>query len=450
MTSSNRDLAVRSLRGSGSLWEVVSETLDLPKPTLMGILGANPYGIDLGKLVALRDTLVPEKVMHLTLRDIVGGAISDDESVRARYLEWIDKAKKELGALTTVGKARAEEAVKSASALRKELASARRAIKRPSVLTDELKAVGKRLEEKAKTATSIRLKINKGKKAESIKADSTPISEILSELLGRLGITDHVAYISALGRLAEETRSVSKGQKSSGANSLGELAAQTTSGPSLISLLSKGMYLVRNAVSSKAIGGSSEGHTTVMGVIVCDAAGEHPEGPSFGRRYVIHTGHMTLERGPGFRLDAFDVLDKFLATFEIATTNLLKDKDHSRAYVTTLLDALAEAFKMPASHKSHSNSKKGGGTSVVKITTTTGGCAMCAEDHVAKLEKLGIVQKGGRDEIVYVQQVPTAEQQRMNEQHLRNDGYVSSCFGLFVGIQCCELCMECSDYLGDE
>jgi hypothetical protein len=444
--STHRDLVVRSLRGSGQLWEFFSETLDLPVPSLLGLLGSNPYGVDVGKLLHLRDTLVPETVMSLTLADIVCGAISDDEAVRARYLEWISKAKAEL-----VGGRSSDHAVKAASSLCKELAAAKKTVKRSSALSEELKATGKKLDAHAKSATSIRLKINKGKKPSSIKADSTPIAEILSELLGRLGITDHVAYLSALVNLAEKTRSVTKNSGSS--NSLGELAAQATSGPSLLALLSKGAHLVKSVVQR---GGGQSSCTTVMGVLVCDSAAEGegiPDGPSFGRRYVIHTDPMTLERGPGFRVDAFDVLETSLATFEIATSSLAKDKDHSRAYVLLLLDALADAFKMPASHKGHSGGKRGGGAGrMVNITTTTGGCALCAEEHVSRLEKLGMIgvigQKGGKDKIVYVQNVPTEEQRKMDQQHLRNDTYSSGALGCLVGIEFCQCCMECSDYLG--
>ena len=466
--STHRDLVVRSLRGSGQLWEFFSETLDLPVPSLLGLLGRNPYGVDVGKLVHLRDTLVPETVMSLTLVDIVGGAISDAEAVRARYLEWIAKAKAELvSSESSDHAAAAAAAVKAAAALRKELAAAKKTIaskasKRSAALSEELKATGKNLDEHAKSATSIRLKINKGKKPPAIKADSTPIAVILSELLGRLGITDHVAYISALVNLAEKTRSVAKNSDSS--NSLGELAAQASSGPSLLALLSKGAHLVRSVVQRQAGqaggGGQSRSRTTVMGVLVCDSAARHsegegiPDGPSFGRRYVIHTDPMTLERGPGFRVDAFDVLEKSLATFEIATSSIAKDKDHSRAYVLLLLDALADAFKMPASHKSHSHStgkRGGGGSSMVKITTTTGGCAMCAKEHVSRLEKLGVLgmMSGGNDKIVYTQNIPTEEQRRMDQQHLKADTYFSSCFGCLVAIEACSLCLECGDYLGD-
>lgn len=457
----NHDLVVTTLRYSVALREVISDTVGVPTPTLLGILGSNPYGIDVGKLVAMRDSLVPESVMRLTLCDIVGGAISDDEAVRARYLKWIEKAKHELaGAKDEATK----EAIKGASDVRKELAAAKKktVARRAPGLVQELKATEKKLDAMAKTADSIRLKFDR-KKIGVIRADQTPIAEILSNLLGRMGITEQVAYLSALVRHADETRSVTNGEKSSGPNSLGELAAQASSGPSLISILSKGLYFVRNAMSAKAVGGSFETGskcTTIMGVIVCDdpdAQGTgHPEGASFGRRYVIHTDPMTLERGPGFRVDAFDVLDKSLAAFEIATTNLMKDKDHARAYVMTLLNALAEAFKMPASHQMHQtndgHSKKAGGGSssyskTVKITTTTGGCAMCAEEHVAKLEKLGIVQTGGQDKIVYVQQVPSADQQRANQQYLKNDTYASTCLGCLVFIDACECLMECGDYL---
>lgn len=399
--------------------------------------------------------------MNLTLADIVGGAISDDEAVRARYLEWISKAKAEL-----VGASAASAtAVKAASDLRKELAATKKSVvkERSKALCDELKATCKKLDAHAKSASGIRLKYNKGKPS-SIKADST-ISEILSELLGRLGITEHVAQFSALVDLAEKSRSVSKSSDATNSpNSLGDLATQTTNGPSLMSLLSKAAHLVKNSVRGGMrgmrgmSGGSSSKCTTVMGVMVCDSMEEgqgFPDGPSFGRRYVIHTDCMTLERGPGFRVDAFDVLERSLATFEIATSNIAKDKDHSRAYVLLLLDALAEAFKMPAAHKSHSggshSGKRGGGSRMVKITTTAGGCAKCAEEHVSRLEQMGIVKhSGGADKIVYVQNVPTADQQRMNNQHLKNDTYFSTCFGCLVFIEACQCCMECSEYLSDE
>ena len=442
---SQRDLVVRALRGSGSVWEVVSETLDIPTPSLLGLLGSNPFGLDIGKLVHLRDSLVPESVMSLTLLDLVGGAISDDEAVRARYLGWIAKAKAELMSLS--GNAQSERAVKDASAIRKELSASKNKIKRSAALSAELKAVGKKLNGHAKLATSIRMKINKGKPG-AIKADATPVCEILSELLGRLGITDHVAYISAVVRHAEDTRAAVSTNRS--ATSLGSIAAHATSGPSLISLLSKGMHLVKTSMNGGAMlgGKSNDRCTTVMGVIVCDSAAEGegiPEGPSFGRRYVIQADSMTLERGPGFRVDAFEVLDKSLEMFEVATTNLRKDKDRARAYVMTLLDALAEAFKMPASHGNHKR-----GSAKVKITTTTGGCALCAEEHVSRLDKLGMIQKGGKDRIMYVQNVQTAEQQQMSRQHLRNDTYFSTCFGCLVAIEACQCCMEFGEYMSDE
>ena len=179
-----------------------------------------------------------------------------------------------------------------------------------------------------------------------------------------------------------------------------------------------------------------------MGIIVCDkpsGEGTLPEeGPSFARRYVIYTDPMTLERGPGFRVDAFEVLEKSLATFEIATSNLVKNKNHSKTFVSLLLDALAEAFKMPASHNSHGSKMNGGGSKVVKITTTTGGCALCAEEHIEKLERLGIVQIGGKDQVVQQQPLP---------QQPSADSYFATCFGCLVAIECCQCLMECGEYL---
>lgn len=471
--STNRDLVVRALRSSGRVWETVSETVGLPKPTLAGLLGSNPYGIDVSKLIRLRERLSSEEggrggtggvggsyLMGATLADLVAAVISDDPEVRRRYAEWIANARDAVAALgssTTQGKKDADLAVREAAATRKALGATRKVTerRRGEPLSSELQACTTAIREAAHRATSIRqasAASSKSKNKNAPTADGTTVSDLLSELLGRLGVTDHVAFLAALVNHANEARSVVSASSSEATPTLAAMASQATTAPSLMSLMAAGLRLVRGGGTA---GGASrkmanDACSTEMGVIVCDDApdgdGGASDGPSFGRRYVIRAEPMTLERGAGFKVDAYEVLEEALALVETALASLIKDRQGCRTYALASLDALADAFAAFAASS---------GVKTVQLTTGGGGGkAYCAPHHEAKLAKLGLlvlnehrqIQMHGGAGSKSSRNSRNSEPQHVHVHH-HDDPYMKGCFGCFVGIAACECCMECAEYL---
>lgn len=452
------ELALRVLSRFADAWQATSGAVGLPTPTLAGLLGSNPFGVHLKSLLLLRSSEASEEaLMASSLKDLVAAAVSGDRAVRQRYAGWIAAARNALQNYCNPDLERVEKAV---SAEHEALKKLKKSAPAPDA---EVKAASKGLAEDAKAVRSIR----KGKGSRSSSKPPTAdsgVGQIVAELLARLDVVEEVAYFAAVVRLAQVTRSRgSRGSASKSASASASAASQSAAAPPSLASVANGASSVAALSKLLSMGlsqvrGLSKRTDTcpkALGIIVCDdvAPGNssHTDASTFGRRFLLRPSTMTLERGPGFRLDAFEVLGKALEAAVKVLRNLRTDRDKCRTYVFQALDALAEAFASNANANAGAGANAGANASanakanVDKVVNSKDGTHSYREGDAEALGRLGLgpagAAVGGAGS-----RSGSRRGSRVQVVQVRDDPYMKGCFGCLVGIEACECCMECGEY----